>query len=120
MPFLDVDRACTVLRLKGSDASGHSLLEQVRPMLEHVPNIILDMDGIRLTSMAIGELTNLAQAFHRHWDDQPHSLVMTNLDATGRKSLAVIHFDQVIPVIDDQRACLDVLFGDTSRERATP
>jgi hypothetical protein len=43
---------------------------------------------------------------------------MTNLDATGRKSLAVIHFDQVIPVIDDQRACLALLFGATPRAGA--
>jgi len=68
--------------------------------------------------MAIGELTNLARAFESHWHDQPHSLTMTNLDATGRKSLAVIHFDQVIPVIDDQRACLALLFGATPRAGA--
>lgn len=117
MRLLDVDRACTILRLKHSDASGHSLLEQVRPMLEHVPHIILDMAGIRITSMAIGELTNLAREFQTYWHGRPHSLRMTNLDATGRKSLAVIHFDQVIPVMDDQGASLDVLFGAMSQDR---
>ncbi len=111
MAFLDVDRACTILRLKDSDASGRSLLEQVRPMLEHVPNIILDMEGIRITSMAIGELTNLAKEFRTYWDDQPHSMTMTNLDATARRSLSVIHFDQVIPFVENPQDCLAMLFG---------
>ena len=115
MRFLNLDRACTILRLKNTDVSGNSLLDQIQPIIEHVPHVILDMGSIRITSMAIGELTNVAREFKRCWEHKPHSLAMTNLDAAGRKSLAVIHFDQVIPIIDDQQGYLDLLFGVAQR-----
>ena len=120
MHFLDVDRACAILRLKGGNATGLSLLEQVRPMLEHVPNIILDMKGIQITSMTIGELANLARAFHAYWENHPHSIAITNLDATGRQSLAMVRFDKLVSVIDDPQDCLALLFGAVPETRVAP
>ena len=111
MKTLNYGNSCTIVRLIDSTLAGQPLGEQLRPILENTPNIVLDVEGIEFTSMLIGELANLAREFNALWVDQPHVMAMTNLKPSSRQVMETVKFDRVIPIAHSYDEALKRVFN---------
>ena len=67
MNYLNSTSAAVALRITQSDAGHGTLLDQAAPFLTLTPGLILDIEGVLLTSMAIGELVNVVKEYQRQW-----------------------------------------------------
>lgn len=67
MKTLTAERSCVVVKISDLGASNLPLEEQMRSLLGAAPYLVLDMDGIQITSMMLGELVNLYKSFEQRW-----------------------------------------------------
>jgi hypothetical protein len=100
MKMFSIKQTCAVIRLADVSGSPPPLLEQARPLLIASPFIILDVDGVHFSSMLLGEVVNLYQAFTGHWKEKRHGMAMVRVPAVSQQVLKVAKLLDRIPVYD--------------------
>ena len=104
---LKVDLACTIIRLSQTNVDPLPLVDQVAPYLDQNTHLIIDLEGIDLTSMEIGELVNLADAFHKVWDGKACYMAVVNLTSAAQSIFAVTKLDRVFTCFDTISSALN-------------
>lgn len=106
MKVLNLQSAVTVLRLTSDEPSGKLLTDQVSSLFGQAPNLILDLNGIQLNSMLIGELVNLNQAFTKAWRDRAHRVALVNVTDFSQQTLRSVRLNERLPIYDSVDAAL--------------
>ncbi len=100
MKSLNVQQAYTVLKLTEQPHSAAPLSHQAEDYLGQAPMLVLDLAGIHLNSMLIGELLNLHKAFARHWRHDGARLALVNLTPLSRSVLEQVKLDGLFALCD--------------------
>jgi len=109
MDFLNAQYSAALVRVKQEQSSDGTLLDQVSPFLKLSPLIILDLDGIHLTSMRLGELLNVAEAYQAQWPGRFPGLNLVHVSDFNRKVLETAHLQAVMPAYATADAALQAL-----------
>lgn len=104
---LQVDLACTVIRLSQASLDGSPLVDQVEPILGQNRFLVLDAGGINFTSMEIGELVNLADDFYKSWEGKARHIAMINLTPSAETTFSITKLDKIFPNFSSVSAALD-------------
>ena len=99
MKPLELTLVCTVLRLSEAEDETFTLAEQIEAHIARAPAMLVDVTGIRLTSMRIGELVNLYRAFEAFWGERRHRLVVVDRGGDNVEVLKRSRLDQLFPVV---------------------
>jgi len=97
MKMLTIKQSCVVLRLSDVSSSPAPLMEQARPLIVASPFMILDVEGVQFSSMLLGEVVNLYQAFTSHWKDRRHGLAMVHVAPVSQQVMKVAKLLDRIP-----------------------
>ncbi len=101
MKLLSADRTCSVVKLSDAAVSTLPLVNQMQPVMEASPFLILDADGIQFSSMLIGEVVNLYLAFQQRWQDHRHSMVLVHVPEKSKQVFRVARLVEKVPIFDD-------------------
>jgi hypothetical protein len=101
MKNLTAERSCIVVKLSDVGGSNLPLQEQLRPLVNVVPFLIIDVDGISFTSMMLGEMVNLYMAFQDRWGSRANGLAMIRAPEVTKQVLRIAKLTDKIPVFDD-------------------
>ena len=96
MNYLNFTSAAVALRIAQSDAGQGTLLDQVAPFLTLTPGLILDIEGVLLTSMAIGELVNVVKEYQRQWEDRFYGLFLVHVSDRNWQTLVTAGLTELI------------------------
>lgn len=108
MKSLNLEQSYTVLKLAEADTSGTlPLCEQAKSFIDSSPFLIIDLREVRLTSMLIGELINLYQAYQERWKDSSRKLALSNVSDFNRRVLEQVRLSSVIDLHDSLDSALD-------------
>lgn len=100
MKTLNVENAYTLLKISDRSRGTLPLTDQVAPYLGQSPNLILDLGGIQLTSMLIGELLNVHRGFEEQWESHAHRISLVNLTPTSRDVLQRVRLTDYLTICD--------------------
>lgn len=101
MKFVQVKQASALFKLEETSHLGLPLLEQVGPLLEQNPFVILDCEGIELSSLIIGEFVNVLRHLNDKWRDRAHGMALVNLSPPARQMFETTKIDQMLPVYNN-------------------
>jgi hypothetical protein len=101
MKNLTAERSSIVVKLSDVGGSNVPLQEQLAPVLNAVPFIIIDADGIPFTSMMLGEVVNLYMAFKERWGSRPSGIAMIGAPEVTRQVLRIAKLTDKIAIFDD-------------------
>lgn len=104
---LNVDLVFTILRLSQRTLDSPPLVDQAAPNLAHNNHLIVDLSGIDLTSMDIGELVNLADEFCKAWEGKACYMAVVNLTPAAQSIFSVTKLDRVFQCFDAVSNALD-------------
>lgn len=108
MKYAHIASGCTLLKVVQTSDNRAPLDEQVTPYLSKEPNIVLDMSGIQLSSILIGELVNLLSSLRSHWTPIKPKIALLNLDEQGKRVLGTTKLDKEFPICADISAAFEV------------
>lgn len=97
---LKIAQAYTVLRLGQDEDQPTSLLDQALPHLGLSSVLILDVEGLRFTSLQIGEIVRLGNKFDEQWKNAPHRIAIMNLSDEAREVFAITRLDAVFKIFE--------------------
>lgn len=109
MKTLGLGMACTVVKLEESENGGPSLTEQLEHHIASGTRMLIDVSDVRLTSMRIGELINVYQAYRKHWGERRPQIALMDRTGDNREVLKRARLDQLLPVggtLDEAYAAL--------------
>jgi anti-anti-sigma regulatory factor len=109
MDFLNSRHSAAMLRVTQLDRGGNTLLDQVLPYLKLTPHLILDLEGVLLSSMHIGELVNVVQAYQEHWGGQFQGLSLVRASDQVRRVLASTRLEAVLRPFPTADAALEAI-----------
>jgi hypothetical protein len=112
MNYLNSIYAAAALRISQTSATNGTLLDQVGPYLSLTPSLILDIQGVALTSMAIGELVNVVKACQQRWGTRFTGIFLTHVSDQSWNVLATARLtDLMRPFPTVEAACLAIQNG---------
>jgi len=98
MKSLNLKKAFIILKLVEESNSRLSLNEQVERYVEQSADIIVDIGGVMLTSMLIGEILNLHEVYSKQWKDSSKRLKLANVSDFNLKVLNQVKLDRVVDI----------------------
>lgn len=101
MKTLTAERSCVVVKISDLGASNLPLEEQMRSLLGAAPYLVLDMDGIQITSMMLGELVNLYKSFEQRWGGKACAMVIIRAPEITKQVMRIARLAEKIPLYDD-------------------
>lgn len=101
MRNLTAERTCVVAKLSDVGQSTLPLQEQMRPLMNAAPYLVLDVDGIQFTSMMLGEIVNVYMAFQEQWGSRPNGMALIRASELTRQVLRLAKLGDKIPMFDD-------------------
>jgi len=101
MNNLTAERSCVVVKLSELGNSTVPLEEQMRPLVGMAPYLVLDLDGIKLTSMMLGELVNLYKSFEQRWNGKGRAMVIIRVPEVTKQVMHIAKLAEKIPLYDD-------------------
>jgi hypothetical protein len=116
MNYLNLRQGVAALRLAVESEPGEPLTERAQPYLALTPHLLLDLEGILLTSLHLGELVNLANAARSRWGARFPGLLLLRASEQARRTIALARLEDLMrayPSADAALAAIDV-------ERAPP
>ncbi len=101
MKFIQVKQACALFKLEETPHPGLPLLDLVGPLVEQNAFVILDCEGIELSSLIIGEFVNVLRHLNDKWQDRAHGMALVNLSPPARQMFETTKIDQMLPVYNN-------------------
>lgn len=101
MKNLTAERSCIVVKLSDLGHSTLPLQEQMRPLVNATPYLVLDADGIQFTSFMLGEMINLYMAFHDRWSGRASTLAIIRAPDVSKQAIRVAKLGDKIMLFDD-------------------
>ncbi len=101
MKNLTAERSCVVAKLSDVGHSTLPLQEQMRPLMDAAPYLVLDVDGIDFTSMILGEMVNLYMAFQEKWGSRPNGFAIIRAPEVTRQVIRTAKLADKMPMFDD-------------------
>ena len=106
MDYLNIRYAVAAARLSSSPNAGATLVEQLEPLFAKTPYLLLDMEGVLLTSMHLGELVNLAHAARDRWGERWPGLLLVRAGDQARRAIGLAHLEPILRLFPDADAAL--------------
>lgn len=101
MKNLTAERSCIVVKLSDTGHSTLPLQEQMRPLVNAVPFLVLDADGIQFTSMMLGEMINLHTALQDRWSGRVTGMAIIRAPDITKQAIRIAKLSDKIPLFDD-------------------
>jgi len=101
MKNLTSERLCVVAKLTDMGNSNTPLEEQIRPLVNAAPYLVLDVDGIAFTSMMLGDMVNLYSSFQKRWSGRPNGMALVHAPEVTKQVLRLAKLADKLPVYDD-------------------
>jgi hypothetical protein len=101
MKNLSLVRSCAVVKLSETGSSQIPLQEQIKPVVDLAPFVVLDVDGINFNSMMLGEIVNVFQANSERWGERPHGIALIRAPEVTKQILRVAKLADKLPLYDD-------------------
>ena len=106
MDYLDTRYAIAAFPLAPDPKGGAPLVDQVQPFLALTPYLLLDLGGIALTSMHLGELVNVANAARTRWPDRFRGLLLVRVSEQARRAIAMARLEGLLRAFPSADAAL--------------
>ena len=101
MKNLSVVRSCAVIKLSDLGTSSVPLQEQINPIVNSAPFLVLDVDGINFDSMMLGELVNLYTACSQRWGGRPYGVALIRAPEVTKQIVRIAKLAEKLPLYDD-------------------
>ncbi|MDH4225586.1 MAG: hypothetical protein OEW12_08065 [Deltaproteobacteria bacterium] len=110
MKYVNVINTVALVKITESEVpTDQTLLEALRPMIGFSPCVVLDVEGVLLTSAQIGDIVNLAKELSDTWGDQFRRVALINVSDHGKQVFQVVKLDKMITLFDSRDEALDHL-----------
>jgi len=106
MKFINVVYAVTVVKLvESSQVQGKTLEDFAKPFAALTPNMVLDMEGILLSSLQVGDVVGLANTLREKWGERFSALCLINVSENGKRVLEAVNLQTLLQVQPNLDQC---------------
>lgn len=95
MKNLKLQDSVTILRLSESENVQLPLIDQARKSLDAGQQILIDLQGVNLNSMMVGELINLRKHYTGGLENDTEPVGLINVTPITRKLLSTVGLDKI-------------------------
>jgi hypothetical protein len=101
MKNLSVVRSCAVVKLSDLGTSQVPLQEQIKTIVSIAPYIVLDVDGVQVNSMMLGELVNVYMACAEKWSGRSFGVALIRAPDVTKQIIRIAKLADKLPLYDD-------------------